>query len=259
MLRGEDINADTATALASLGPFGSGNPRPRLLLVDAGIRQPEATRTGSHLRCQVEVDGVRTRAIGFGMGEMAASLRDDGDGRVVGVQLRVDEWQGTLRPEFLLERVGAAAGDGKALCECGPGCPAWTVTGAQAAPGGPSFLGRSDSPAMPFVPEARDLRDRPGRAGAIAQVVAGGERTVILTCSVAHVPRGALGRDPPGRAEPGRVGMRGPRVPVRRMASESPRRRWSIVEWDAAARLPGLLMGEAARDRGRSALSQGTT
>ncbi len=39
ILRGEDINADTAAALASFGPFGSGNPRPRLLLAGASIRR----------------------------------------------------------------------------------------------------------------------------------------------------------------------------------------------------------------------------
>ncbi len=241
VLRGEDINADTATALASLGPFGSGNPRPRLLLVEAGIRQPEATRTGSHLRCLVDVDGVLTRAIGFGLGEMAATLRDDGDGRVVGAQLVVDEWQGTLRPELVLERVGAAAGGGKALCECGPGCPAWTVTGAQGRPAD-LLPGTGDSPAMPFVPEARDLRNRPGRAGAITQVVAGGERTAILTCSVAHVPRGALGRIPLDELSRGSLECigrgchqgNGDRIATATLL---------LVEWDAAARFPGLLMG----------------
>ncbi len=131
VLRGEDVNADTATALASLGPFGSGNARPRLLLVDAGVRQPEVTRTGAHLRCQVEIDGVLTRAIGFGMGEMAASLRDDGDGKVLGVQLVVDEWQGVLRPQFLLERVGEIHEDVRRLCDCGPDCADLTTTGSE--------------------------------------------------------------------------------------------------------------------------------
>ena len=72
VLRGDDVNADTALALASLGPFGSGNPRPRLLLVGADLQQAETTRDGSHLRCTVKVDGVRARGIGFGMGKSAA-------------------------------------------------------------------------------------------------------------------------------------------------------------------------------------------
>jgi hypothetical protein len=120
-----DIDADTALALASLGPFGSGNPRPRLMLVDAAVRQVEVTRTGGHLRCLVEVDGAKGRAIGFGMGDRAEGLREDPTGRVLGVQLRVDEWQGAQRPEFLLDRIGPGRTEreGEAVVLCGLSCP----------------------------------------------------------------------------------------------------------------------------------------
>jgi single-stranded-DNA-specific exonuclease len=86
VLRGDDLSADTALALAALGPFGSGNPRPRLLLIGADLQQAETTRDGSHLRCTVKVDGVRARGIGFGLGKSAAGLRADGSGKLVGAQ-----------------------------------------------------------------------------------------------------------------------------------------------------------------------------
>ncbi|MBC7293454.1 MAG: single-stranded-DNA-specific exonuclease RecJ, partial [Thermoleophilia bacterium] len=61
ILRPEDVTVDTGLALSALGPFGSGNPRPRLLLVGADITSSAPTRNGSHLRCELEVDGVKLR------------------------------------------------------------------------------------------------------------------------------------------------------------------------------------------------------
>ncbi len=52
VLTGEDVTADTALALNALGPFGSGNPKPRLLVVGADLHQVETTRDGSHLALQ---------------------------------------------------------------------------------------------------------------------------------------------------------------------------------------------------------------
>ena len=123
VLRGDDLNADTALALTALGPFGSGNPRPRLLLVGADLQQAETTRDGSHLRCMVKVDGVKARGIGFGLGKTAAGLQKDGCGKLAGVQFRVDSWQGALRPEFLIEQVGTPPPGGGAILAMRTGVP----------------------------------------------------------------------------------------------------------------------------------------
>ncbi len=203
VLRGDDVNADTALALASLGPFGSGNPRPRVLLVNAAIGQVDVTRTGAHLRCVVEVDGAKARAIGFGMGELAPSLREDGRGKTVGAQLLVDEWQGSLRPELRLEGVGATDAAVRGFPLCGPGCR--NMDAAEAGAGDSFAEGEAGAVAPALHPssrrarpssqpvsltlsahEGRDLRGAGGRMGAVAQVLATGEPTVILTCSVAH-------------------------------------------------------------------------
>ncbi len=186
VLRGDDVNADTALALAALGPFGSGNPRPRLLLVGADLQQAEATRDGSHLRCSVRLDGVKARGIGFGMGKTSAALQADGCGKLVGAQFRVDSWQGALRPEFLIEHLGSPPLGGGAMLECGPHCPSWaaewTDDGASAA----SPLPRS-RPVTLRTPVARDLRDRPGRTSALAQVLATGERALLVGSCLPHM------------------------------------------------------------------------
>lgn len=192
VLRGEDINADTALALASLGPFGRGNPRPRLLLVDAALRQVEVTRTGGHLRCVVDVDGVKTRAIGFGMGHRAAELQDEREKRVIGAQLLVDEWQGALRPELRLDRIGDGTQGGERRIVCGAGCTRGEGGGVDAAPGpvgsAPVCAATTSLPTavLPATGAACDLRGSRGRMAALAQVLASGETTVIFTCSVSH-------------------------------------------------------------------------
>jgi single-stranded-DNA-specific exonuclease len=61
-----DISLDTAEQVASLEPFGSGNPRPVFLL--RGVKVMEKTvLKGRHLRLTVAFEGLRFEAIGFSM------------------------------------------------------------------------------------------------------------------------------------------------------------------------------------------------
>jgi single-stranded-DNA-specific exonuclease len=193
VLRGEDVNADTALALASLGPFGTGNPRPRVLLVDTALQNAEVTRNGAHLRCNVEVDGVRARAIGFGLGAALGEIDERPRGRILGAQLRVDEWQGNPRPEFLLERIGAAP-DGavdatpEALGHCLAGCPyaRWSASDGEKAVTGTQARSLQAAREVQSLPEAHDLRDGKNMLSGLAQVLCSGEAAVLLTCSVGH-------------------------------------------------------------------------
>ena len=252
VMTGEDLNADTAVALASLGPFGSGNPRPHLLLVGADVCQPEVTRTGSHLRCTVALDGVRTRAIGFGMGAAADGLREDGRGRVLGVQFRVDEWQGSLRPEFVLERIGENGHGVEGLPDCNHSC-GHRASGGSPLTREPTVPGRrcAEYPGLGgrglmrlSVPAERDLRDRPGRLGALVQVLATGEPTIVLSCSVPHVSMGTWDLVGPGGPRSGVVHCVGrgcrPSCEVRLAPAGV-----VVAEWDVAANLPSLRAGRA--------------
>lgn len=193
VLRGEDLAVDTATALASLAPFGVGNPRPRVLLVGAELRQGEATRDGSHLRASIAVDGVLTRGIGFGLGNLAEDLRAPQGRLLVGAQFRLDSWQGTLRSELTLERL-------QRLEELPPtilGEPDWQAWSrardaeSSATDGFPAAkdhdLDRSSRGEMSCPPDwfssfpvSRDLRGQENSLSALAQVVATGERSLIV-------------------------------------------------------------------------------
>lgn len=244
VLRGEDVNADTARALALLGPFGSGNPRPKILLVDAAVQNADVTRNGAHLRCTVEVDGVRTRGIGFGLGGSLRELVEQPGERILGAQFRVDEWQGNPRPEFLLECIGSAVGTtvydaSPPLGSCLSDCPhaVWGLNG-----GGPPTAndprcgGLTQVRGVLSLPYVRDLRNGKGRLSAIAQVLSSGETAVLLTCSVKHalpslralasLPAlwdglACWGRGCAGRASDRLVGAR-----------------TALVEWDVVERWP---------------------
>ncbi len=240
VVRGDELDADTAAALATLGPFGSGNPRPRLIVIDAAIRDVETTRTGSHLRCSIVADGMRVRGIGFGMGDLVDELRADPEGRIVGGQLRVDEWRGTLRPEILLERVSSIAeGEGWALecndslCESGRRTSATVDTGLDAV-----GQRREDF----NLAAAHDLRDRHGRTAALAQVLATRQSVLMLTCSIAlsmpslrRVPAAALTRGEVACAHAGGCLEGG--LPVSAPVV--------LAEWDLAAESPEIIAGRS--------------
>ncbi len=247
ILRGEDINSDAATALATLGPFGSGNPRPRLVVVDAEISQPEVTRTGGHLRCLVDVEGVRARAIGFGLGDKLTSLRNSPRRRALGVQLRNNEWQGNLKPEFQLENVGGPVTEDDQPRGCGPDCPHREDALPSAVTdhaGAPSAAREPSQRALPRntqlrVAATRDLRDDAGRTAALGQVLATGERVVLLVCSVPHTLSDLAARIPFADLADGEIDCAAKGCwPSSTVLSNG--RRVLVAEWDVAIREPAL-------------------
>ncbi len=102
-ISGRELNVETARLLASLEPFGQGNPAPRLLIRSVMVRAPKRTRSGKHLQFQVETAGGSTaRAIYFNGGEEIAAFlsRDPLD---LVFELKLDSWNG--RSQVALEVV----------------------------------------------------------------------------------------------------------------------------------------------------------
>lgn len=196
ILRGTDITSDTAAALAALSPFGSGNPRPRLLVMNAQVIQPEVTRTGEHLRCLVDVEGVRARAIGFGLGLWSGELRERSRRQILGLELRNREWQGTLRPEFVLERIGGPAEVREPQRPCLWSCPHHEMAGGAGAAGATPSEDMASIPVRQTAQATRTAAQgeapsansghEDGSLAAIARVLATGESTLLLVCSVAQ-------------------------------------------------------------------------
>lgn len=246
ILRPEEISADTATALAALGPFGSGNPRPRLAVVGATLTQPQATRTGDHLRCSIEVDQVRARAIGFGFGEFVGELQQRPTRSIVGVQLKLNEWQGNMRPEFVIDGIGepVASASGP-FVKCASGClmraepsrakPGSTRSGNSMRGADCLETGASAPPESLNPPKLRtcDQHAETSHLSVVAGVLATGEPTLLLTCSVRQAIDETLNRLPLAELTGGDLACVGQGC----ISADSARldgHRVVLAEWDAA-------------------------
>ena len=69
------ITRELADAVASMEPFGTGNPEPLFVTRDMAVLQRSRVGDGSHLKFQLQADGRGpVNCIGFGMGDLADSL-----------------------------------------------------------------------------------------------------------------------------------------------------------------------------------------
>ena len=164
IVSGCDLTLETAEALSRLAPFGADNPPVRLLALGAKLKNLELTRTGDHLLCQVVVDGIRTRGIGFGLGGKIPALREHEEGVHAGLRLEVNEWRGTARTELHLHSLYRMPDRGEAGLGCTPDCP-WRDA-LDAAPPCDRCADPFADARVPALLPGRDLRGQAGPAGA---------------------------------------------------------------------------------------------
>src|SRR3954447_17908716 len=121
----EGIGMDLARQLESLGPFGMGNPGPRLLVPSGRLREVRPLgEEGKHSRFQLESGAGRAAGVAFGMnGEI--SRRED-QALDLSVELEVDRWNGAEQPRVVVrELYPLDAGEtAEGSRPCGDGCPA---------------------------------------------------------------------------------------------------------------------------------------
>lgn len=90
----ELLGADLLRWLGHLAPFGAGNPNPVLLTRRVALARPTRVGSdGSHLKMQLEHEGHRIPAIGFGLGKRLHEARDLGAADVALV-ISENRWQG---------------------------------------------------------------------------------------------------------------------------------------------------------------------
>jgi single-stranded-DNA-specific exonuclease len=119
----DGIGMDLARQLESLGPFGMGNPGPRLLVPSGRLREIRPLGDqGKHSRFQLESGAGRALGVAFGMnGEL--SRRED-QPLDLSIELEVDRWNGAEQPRVVIRDLyplGTEPDDDPG--RCGVGCP----------------------------------------------------------------------------------------------------------------------------------------
>ena len=94
-----------AEELASLGPFGPGNPTPTLLIPSARLENVVPMGDDKqHARLTISSGGARARTVAFRT-TAAALARAGGEPHHVAVALEVNEWNGSVEPRLILKAV----------------------------------------------------------------------------------------------------------------------------------------------------------
>ena len=106
----EELGMALAEELATLAPFGRGNPAVSLLLAGATFADARPMGEGRHVRFTVQAGGARARAVAFGNGGRLP-VADGARGNLVDATftLEVNEWNGVSEPRLVLRQMRPAA------------------------------------------------------------------------------------------------------------------------------------------------------
>src|SRR3954452_24532485 len=210
----EGIGMDLARQLESLGPFGMGNPGPRLLVPSGRLREVRPLgEEGKHSRFQLESGAGRAAGVAFGInGEI--SRRED-QALDLSVELEVDRWNGAEQPRVVVRELYPLHGSetepkGR---PCGDGCPApdeewWQRVEREierVSNGRPGALLDVRAPEGP----RREQIDRRGGAAvaSLAELISSGESVLAICGDAARRAKLAS-----AAADPRRFGATLPRI-----------------------------------------------
>jgi len=102
---------DLVETLKQVGPFGSGNPEPRFVIMSARVVAPRVVGHG-HVSCQLAGrTGNRLKAIAFRAADTElghALLSNDGTPMHVAGSLKVDSWQGNFQAQLFIDDAAPA-------------------------------------------------------------------------------------------------------------------------------------------------------
>jgi single-stranded-DNA-specific exonuclease len=214
----EGIGMDLATQLERLGPFGKGNPGPRLVVPSARLRDLRPLgEAGNHSRFELESGAGSASGVAFGMnGELEALA--EREALDLGVRLELNRWNGAVAPQVIIRELyplpadPAAGGEDISPAGCpGGSCPApaeeWWARLERALE---SFDGRWPI-APPPEPGGRPRevvdRRRGAAVAALAELVSSGD-SVLALCADAGRRRDLAG----SAADPRRFGAGEPRI-----------------------------------------------
>jgi single-stranded-DNA-specific exonuclease len=243
----DGIGMDLARQLESLGPFGMGNPGPRLLVPSGRLREIRPLGDqGKHSRFQLESGAGRALGVAFGMnGEL--SRRED-QPLDLSIELEVDRWNGAEQPRVVIRELyplGTNPDDGSG--RCGRGCPCpdqewWNRLELELAGLAEGRPGRLLDVRAAHGPRREVIDRREGAAVAsLAELISSGEPVLAVCADAARRSRLAS-----SAANPRRFGAALPRIACCRCGDHSldaalgdpPTAGLVLTDWTAVALRP---------------------
>ncbi|WP_428909238.1 single-stranded-DNA-specific exonuclease RecJ [Niallia sp. Krafla_26] len=99
----EDISIEVVEEMNRLAPYGTDNPKPKVLIKDAPI--DSIRKIGSeqnHLKLSLEQSGVTLDGVGFGLGPAFDHVSPHSNLSVIG-ELSINEWNNRRKPQIFLQ------------------------------------------------------------------------------------------------------------------------------------------------------------
>ncbi|WP_239615232.1 single-stranded-DNA-specific exonuclease RecJ [Cohnella mopanensis] len=98
-----DVTLEAVEQLASLEPFGNGNPTPRIVIRDVSIRESRTMgKEDKHLRLTVQQANQAVEAVAFGLGAQRERLAPGTQIDLLG-ELSINEWNGNRKVQVMLQ------------------------------------------------------------------------------------------------------------------------------------------------------------
>ena len=196
------LGTELAEQLERLGPFGSGNPEPQLLVPSAQLRELRPMgEEGRHSRFELHSGVGRAQGVAFGINGRLAGI--EGEPVDATVRLELDRWNGAVQPRVVLRDVyphaAASASEDDPATEAGcgaDGCPGagddWWRRLREELDRDPGALpaGVADGLASAGG-QSRELVDRRGGAviAAVAELVSSGASVLALCADASRRAR----------------------------------------------------------------------
>lgn len=103
MIKMDEIHLTSIEEMQMLAPYGMDNPKPKILIKDAGISN--IRKIGSeqnHLKLTIENEGSILDGVGFGLGELFEHISPYSKISVIG-ELSINEWNNIRKPQIFLQ------------------------------------------------------------------------------------------------------------------------------------------------------------
>ncbi|MGV3464046.1 MAG: single-stranded-DNA-specific exonuclease RecJ [Heyndrickxia sp.] len=101
----EEVNLESIQQLNLLAPYGTGNPKPKIIMEELTISQlRQIGADNKHLKVVLEKEGFSLDGVGFGMGDYFHQVSPIANVSVLG-ELAINEWNNIRKPQIFIRDI----------------------------------------------------------------------------------------------------------------------------------------------------------